>query len=134
METHEQPKDLNSSDVDAQTTILLVDDNPVNLQILYETLNGAGYRLLVAKNGDEALSISRQARPQMILLDIQMPDMDGYEVCQRLKSDADMRDTPIIFLSALQGSASKKTDLKLKINTCCTSITAFNSTSARNKA
>jgi CheY-like chemotaxis protein len=53
--------------------VLLVDDNPVNLQIFYQTLNGAGYRLLVSKNGKEAVRIARQARPQLILLDIQMP-------------------------------------------------------------
>ena len=113
METFEPSVDSTQVDADHQATLLLVDDNPVNLQILYETLQGAGYRLLVAKNGTEALRIATQARPQLILLDIQMPEMDGYEVCQRLQSDPDTRDMAIIFLSALQGSDEKIRGLSL---------------------
>ena len=66
-------------------SILLVDDNPANLQILFQTLEGVGCKLLIAKNGQGALSIAGRALPDLILLDIMMPDIDGYEVCRKLK-------------------------------------------------
>ena len=67
--------------------ILLVDDNPTNLQVLFQTLEGRGYNLLVAKDGETAISIVKKALPELILLDIMMPGIDGYEVCRRLKND-----------------------------------------------
>jgi two-component system sensor kinase FixL len=82
------------------TRILMVDDNPQNLQILHETLKGRGYNLLAARSGDAALSIAERANPHLILLDIMMPGIDGYEVCRRLKEDPARRETPVIFLSA----------------------------------
>jgi putative two-component system response regulator len=81
--------------------ILLVDDNTTNLQLLHETLDGRGYKLLIAKNGKTALSIAHKALPSLILLDIMMPEMDGYEVCRRLKADAATSQIPIIFITAL---------------------------------
>ncbi|MEE9527142.1 MAG: response regulator, partial [Syntrophobacteria bacterium] len=60
--------------------ILLVDDNPTNLQVLFQTLEGRGYNLLVAKDGETALTIVKKALPELILLDIMMPGIDGYEV------------------------------------------------------
>ena len=66
--------------------ILLVDDNPTNLQVLYQTLDGRGYRLLAAKNGKDALSIAERAVPDLIMLDVMMPEMDGFETCARLKA------------------------------------------------
>ena len=72
----------NNSDQTAR--ILLVDDNTTNLQLLHETLDGIGYRLLIAKNGKTALAIARKAKPALILLDIMMPEMDGYEVCRHV--------------------------------------------------
>ncbi len=76
--------------------ILLVDDNTTNLQLLNETLDGLGYKLLIAKNGKTALSIAQKASPSLILLDIMMPEMDGYEVCRRLKADPNTSHIPII--------------------------------------
>ena len=87
--------------------ILLVDDNPINLRVLFEALNGCGYNLLVANNGETALSITRKAHPDLILLDIMMPGIDGYEVCRRLKDDPTTSDIPVIFLSSLQDTADK---------------------------
>jgi putative two-component system response regulator len=81
--------------------ILLVDDNTTNLQLLNETLDGLGYKLLIAKNGKTALKIAQKAKPSLILLDIMMPEMDGYEVCRRLKADEATRHIPIIFITAL---------------------------------
>lgn len=102
-------KDQTVNDVaePAGEQILLVDDNPTNLQILYKTLQGSGYRLLVARDGDEALQLARQARPSLVLLDIMMPSMDGFEVCRRLKSEPLTADMAVIFLSALGDSAAK---------------------------
>jgi putative two-component system response regulator len=84
-----------------RSTLLLVDDNATNLQVLRSALEGAGHKLLAARNGQAALTIARKARPDLILLDIMMPEMDGYEVCRRLKAHADTRHIPVIFLTAL---------------------------------
>ena len=81
--------------------ILLVDDNTTNLQLLHETLDGLGHRLLVAKNGKTALAIAQKANPSLILLDIMMPEMDGYEVCRRLKAEEKTARIPVIFVTAL---------------------------------
>jgi two-component system sensor kinase FixL len=87
--------------------ILLVDDNPTNLQVLFKTLEGSGYRLLAARDGEAALYTAKRARPSLILLDVMMPGMDGFEVCERLKEDPDTADIAVIFLSALTDSQSK---------------------------
>jgi len=81
--------------------VLLVDDNTTNLQLLHETLDGLGYKLLIAKNGQTALAIAQKADPSLILLDIMMPEIDGYEVCRRLKADKNTAHIPIIFITAL---------------------------------
>jgi len=70
-----------------QESILLVDDNPANLQVLFQTLGSLGCKLLIAKNGEGALAIAHKALPDLILLDIMMPGIDGFEVCRRLKAD-----------------------------------------------
>ena len=82
-------------------TILVVDDTPTNLHLLVEILTDRGYKVCPAQNGTEAISNARSQAPDLILLDIDMPDMDGYEVCQLLKADELTRDIPIIFISAL---------------------------------
>ena len=87
--------------------ILLVDDNPINLQILYKTLQGSGYRLLIAKNGETALEIAARVKPSLVLLDIMMPGMDGFEVCRQLKENPETADAAVIFLSALDDSIAK---------------------------
>ena len=72
----------------ASESILLVDDNPTNLQMLFQLLEkGVGCKLLVAKNGETALTIAHKTQPDLILLDIMMPGIDGFEVCRRLKAD-----------------------------------------------
>jgi putative two-component system response regulator len=84
-----------------EVKILLVDDNTTNLQLLHKTLDGHGYTLLIAKNGKTALTIAQKVNPSLILLDIMMPEMDGYEVCQRLKADEKTRQIPVIFITAM---------------------------------
>jgi class 3 adenylate cyclase len=94
-------------------SILLVDDNPTNLQVLFQTLSGRGYTLLIAKSGEQALHIARQVKPVLILLDILMPGLDGYETCRRLKADPVTRETAVMFLSALGETHDKVHGLEL---------------------
>ena len=91
---------MNSHQVNVQT-ILIVDDVPDNLHILYSTLTEQGYQVRCANNGYTALFGVQAALPDLILLDVKMPDMNGYEVCQQLKATERTRDIPVIFLSDL---------------------------------
>ena len=94
-------------------SILLVDDQPANLQVLMHTLEWFGCKLLVAKNGEAALAIARKVHPDLILLDIMMPGIDGFEVCRRLKADQNTQNIPVIFLSALDETEDKVHGLQL---------------------
>ena len=94
-------------------SILLVDDQPTNLQVLMHTLERFGCKLLVAKNGEAALTIAQKAHPDLILLDIMMPGIDGFEVCRRLKANPDTEKIPVIFLSALDETGDKVRGLQL---------------------
>jgi diguanylate cyclase (GGDEF)-like protein len=87
--------------------VLIVDDNPINLDLLSGMLLDRGYRVRVATSGRRALSAARSAVPDLIMLDINMPEMDGYEVCERVKGDVTTRDTPVIFISALDNALDK---------------------------
>lgn len=80
-------------------TILVVDDTPANLSLLNAFL-GRDYRILLANHGVKALQLASEHQPDLILLDIMMPDMDGYEVCRRLKADEALRRIPVLFLTA----------------------------------
>jgi len=91
----------------SEVTVLLVDDNPQNLKVLYETLKDKGYRLIIANEGEKALDLAHRHHPEVILLDIMMPEMDGYEVCERLKADPDTADCAVVFLSALDDLQAK---------------------------
>lgn len=79
--------------------ILVVDDQPGNVFVLYEMLK-ADYEVCVANSGEDALAFCADRSPDLVLLDIMMPGMDGHEVCRRLKSDDAMRDIPVIFVTA----------------------------------
>ncbi|MDX9787545.1 MAG: SpoIIE family protein phosphatase [Desulfobacterales bacterium] len=94
-------------------SILLVDDQPANLQVLIHTLERLGCKLLVAKNGKAALAIAQKARPDLILLDIMMPGINGFEVCRQLKENPDTQKIPVIFLSALDETGDKVHGLQL---------------------
>jgi diguanylate cyclase (GGDEF)-like protein len=87
--------------------ILVVDDLADNLRILSKTLTTQGYKVRCAKNGLTALMGASTILPDLILLDIKMPDLDGYEVCQQLKADEQTRNIPVIFLSALDDALDK---------------------------
>lgn len=88
-------------------TIMVVDDTPANLRLLSNMLSKEGYRVLTFPRGLMALNAVAKAPPDLILLDIRMPDMDGFEVCNRLKADQCSRDIPVIFISALNETADK---------------------------
>jgi class 3 adenylate cyclase len=80
--------------------ILVVDDTPANIQVLSSTLKEKGYQISVATNGKQAFDVLAKVRPDLILLDVMMPELDGFETCRRLKSSNDWRDIPVIFLTA----------------------------------
>jgi CheY-like chemotaxis protein len=84
-----------------QADILVIDDTPANLRLLFQMLSEHGYRVRLTTSGKQAIEAARAAVPDLILLDIMMPEMDGYEVCGRLKTDERTRDVPVIFISAL---------------------------------
>lgn len=80
--------------------VLLVDDNPTNLTVLWRALEGEAYEVMVATSGPQALQLVRSERPDLILLDVMMPNMDGFETCRRLQEDDATRDIPVIFITA----------------------------------
>ena len=82
-------------------TVLIVDDLPENLSMLHDALDEAGYKVLVATNGESALARARQALPDVILLDAVMPGIDGFEVARRLKADFSTQHIPIVFMTGL---------------------------------
>jgi DNA-binding response OmpR family regulator len=81
--------------------ILVVDDTEPNLRLLRALLTGAGYEVITAAGGVEGIAAATRENPDLILLDIMMPDLTGFDVCQRLRALADTRQTPIVFLTAL---------------------------------
>ncbi|MBD2298157.1 response regulator [Nostoc sp. FACHB-190] len=94
-------------------SILVVDDVPINIKILLEILTQAGYRVSVAKNGKSALEKVEEAIPNLILLDVMMPGMDGFETCRILKANPKTKDIPIIFMTALSEPVNKIKGLQL---------------------
>jgi len=88
-------------------TVLIVDDKPTNLGVLFDCLNGAGYKVLVAQDGRSAIAQAERAQPDIILLDILMAGMDGYETCRRLKAAEATAEIPIIFMTALSETQDK---------------------------
>jgi len=94
-------------EIPAEGNILVVDDTPANLRLLSGMLAEQGYKVRSVINGKMALTAAQAAPPDLILLDINMPEMNGYEVCERLKADQATRDIPIIFISALDATEDK---------------------------
>ena len=88
-------------------SVLMVDDTPANLELLSGMLKGRGYKVRAAVSGKLALQAVRNNPPDLILLDINMPEMSGYEVCSELKSDEKLKEIPVIFLSALSETMDK---------------------------
>ena len=91
----------------AAPTILIVDDQPINVQLLKRKLEREGLRVVPAYSGIEALDLIAKSKPDLILLDVMMPDMDGIEVCRRLQASADTRAIPVIFVTARTSKEGK---------------------------
>lgn len=88
-------------------TILVVDDTPANLQLVYAHLRNSSFRVLVAEDGLSGYESARNSKPDIILLDIMMPGMNGFSCCEMLKQDAETRDIPVIFMTALTDTTQK---------------------------
>ena len=93
--------------------ILLVDDDATNLDVLRHTLDGRGYRLFVTRSGESAIEVARRVHPVLVLLDVVMPGIDGYETCRRLKDDPQTREAAVIFLSSLDEAKDKVRGLEV---------------------
>jgi signal transduction histidine kinase len=96
-----------------QSLIMIVDDNPTNVKVLFDFLRETGFRVLVAQDGESALEKLEQVCPDLILLDVMMPGIDGFETCRRLKAIETTQKIPIIFMTALSDSVDKIKGLKL---------------------
>ena len=99
--------EINYSLLSQNVNILVVDDTSENLSLLTRMLKDCGYMARPVPNGRLALLAAKNDRPDLILLDITMPEMDGYEVCRRLKLDSDLREVPVLFISALSQTSEK---------------------------
>jgi CheY-like chemotaxis protein len=84
----------------APKRILICDDDPAILRVLQVNLEVEGYDTLLAHHGEEALEIANREHPDLVILDIMMPRLDGYQTCERLKADDATKDIPVVFLSA----------------------------------
>ncbi len=98
---------MNDTQPHPQADILVVDDAPVNVRFLVKTLSAHGYTVRPALDGVLALAAAQKKPPDLILLDINMPDLNGYQVCEQLKADDQTCDIPIIFISALEDVLDK---------------------------
>lgn len=86
-----------------QSRILIVDDAEGQRFILRNIIMEMGYQPVLAESGEQALKVIPRCNPAMVLLDVSMPEMDGFEVCQRLKDNPDTKDIPVIFISGFEG-------------------------------
>ncbi|MEP7286225.1 MAG: hybrid sensor histidine kinase/response regulator [Chloroflexota bacterium] len=87
--------------------VLIVDDIPTNVGVLMEFLESSGYKVLVATDGESAIEQAEYAHPDIILLDVMMPGIDGFETCQRLKANETTHDIPVVFMTALSETVDK---------------------------
>jgi DNA-binding response OmpR family regulator len=94
-------------DENSAAVVLIADDTPANLQLLTVIIREQGYTVRALRKGEMVLQSAVQSKPDIILLDIMMPDLDGYEVCRRLKEDERTKDIPVIFISALNAAIDK---------------------------
>jgi len=99
------------TETDSPKTILVVDDDMVNLAILKTIISGAGYAVLTAESAKDALTLAGKNLPDLIILDIMMPDMDGTELATIFKADPKTRKIPIIFLSSLISAKEERSNL-----------------------
>jgi signal transduction histidine kinase len=96
-----------------QPTLLIVDDNPTNIKVLFEFLKESGFRVLIAKDGESTLVKLESVTPDLILLDVMMPGIDGFETCRLIKENPKYKDLPIIFMTALEDTHQKVKGLSI---------------------
>jgi two-component system, cell cycle response regulator len=101
---------------ETQATILVADDEPVNRALIQRRLQREGYRVLTAQNGTEAVKKTEEALPDLVILDVMMPEMDGMDACRLIKENLQTRDIPVIFLSARDETEMKVSGLSLGAN------------------
>ena len=102
-----------SVDTTEKGVILIVDDTPTNLEMLLDFLEDSGFKVAVAEDGESAIEMAEYAPPDLILLDILMPEMDGFETCRRLKANKATQDIPVIFMTALAEKVDKVKGLNM---------------------
>ncbi|GAB4182892.1 MAG: hypothetical protein Fur005_45450 [Roseiflexaceae bacterium] len=105
--TNQTPRTPSTSGSTA--TILLVDDNPTNLAALTRSLTQHGFRVLVAQHGESGIQIAQRVNPDLIMLDVQLPGSDGFEICRRLKSDLKTSDIPVLFMTVRSNTTDRLT-------------------------
>jgi CheY-like chemotaxis protein len=88
------------SSENTSATVLIIDDTPANLAVIVESLESHGLRVVVAQRAQEALQRADHVQPDLILLDVMMPDLDGFEICRRLKARPSTRNIPVIFMTS----------------------------------
>lgn len=98
---------MEEGQVNYKATVMIVDDNPTNLGLLAQILESEGYKILAPTSGEKALQILEQLIPDIILLDIRMEGMDGYETCAQIKQNPTFQDIPILFITALAATEDK---------------------------
>jgi two-component system, sensor histidine kinase and response regulator len=96
-----------------QDTLLIVDDTPENIRVLFDFLIAHNFRILVAENGEDAIENAEEEQPDLILLDVMMPGIDGFETCRILKKNSQTQDIPVIFMTALSDTLDKVKAFKL---------------------
>lgn len=104
-----------SKEVPQQKTILIVEDNDLNMKLFHDLLEAHGYRILQTKDGMESLKLARQHRPDLILMDIQLPEVSGLEVTKWLKEDDELKSIPVIAVTAF---AMKGDEEKIREGGC----------------
>lgn len=97
---------MNSNERQISPTILIVDDNSNNVKIIALTLRAFNYKLVIATNGQSAIDMVEKTRPDLVLMDVMMPGMDGYETCEKIKAKKENENIPVIFLTALSEKAN----------------------------
>ncbi|MEZ0373915.1 MAG: response regulator, partial [Candidatus Sericytochromatia bacterium] len=90
-----------------KSQILIVDDNPTNINLLVDYLTSSDFQILVAEDGNSTLELLTHVQPDLILLDVMMPGIDGFETCRRIKARPELWDVPVIFMTALNDTSHK---------------------------
>nr|WP_293104330.1 response regulator [Okeania sp. SIO2F4] len=96
-----------NTNINNKSTILVIDDNPTNLSLAATSLEDGGFNVLIASDSLNGIKRAKFAHPDLILLDILMPEIDGFETCRRLKTDAATQNIPVIFMTGLTNSEYK---------------------------